>query len=68
MAVHKIDRAKNQVVMDMPLVPVRCQNVFIFAFQNLVGKPPSYLMRLFRRGFPRFKALHQVMGEVVTFP
>jgi hypothetical protein len=64
--VYKTGGTKNQVIMDMPPVCMRGQNVLISPFGYLVGKAFSYLVRLFRRTLPRLKRLYQVMGEVVT--
>ena len=60
--VNKADVVKNDVVMDMAAVYVRCQHIFIFAAQNLLRKLFPYLVRLFRRGLAGLKRLYQVPG------
>ena len=60
--VYKVDRAKNHMVMDMPLVYVGSQNIFVLPLCYRVGKLTTYLMRLFIADFPRLKGLHEVVG------
>ena len=62
MVVYKVDRAKNHMVMDMPLVYVGSQNIFVLPLCYRVGKLTTYLMRLFIADFPRLKGLHEVVG------
>ena len=60
--VYEIDRTKNHMVMDMPLVYVGSQNIFVLPLCYRVGKLTTYLMRLFITDFPRLKGLHKVVG------
>ena len=60
--VDEIDRTKNHMVMDMPLVYVGSQHIFVLPLCYRVGKLPTYLMRLFITDFPRLKGLHEVVG------
>ena len=62
MVVYEIDGAKKDMIMDMPLVNVRRQNIFILPFGDFIGKLPPDFMRLFRRGFSRLKRLDKVVG------
>ena len=64
--VYKVDRAKNDMVMDMPLVNVRREDVFMLPLCYRVGKLPPDLMGFFVIDFPRLKGLYQVVGEVVS--
>ena len=64
--IYKVDRAKNDVVMDMPLINVRRQNVFMLSLCYCVGKLPPDLMGFFIIDFPRLKGLYQVMGKIVS--
>ena len=64
--VYKVDRAKNDVVMDMPLVNVRRKDVFMLPLCYRVGKLPPDLMGFFVIDFPRLKRLYQVVGEVIS--
>ena len=50
------------MVMDMPLVYVGSQNIFVLPLCYRVGKLTTYLMRLFIADFPRLKGLHEVVG------
>ena len=60
--VDEIDRTKNHMVMDMPLVYVGSQHIFVLPLCYRVGKLTTYLMRLFITDFPRLKGLHEVVG------
>ena len=60
--VYEIDRTKNHMVMDMPLVYVGSQNIFVLPLCYRVGKLPPDFMRLFIADFPRLKGLHEVVG------
>ena len=60
--VDEVDRTKNHMVMDMPLVYVGSQHIFVLPLCYRVGKLPTYLMRLFIADFPRLKGLHEVVG------
>ena len=51
----KINRAKYDVVMDMPLVNMGSQNILIFAAKNLVRKLLSYAVRFLIADFPGAK-------------
>ena len=54
------------MVMDMPLVNVRREDVFMLPLCYLVGKLPPDLMGFFVIDFPRLKRLYQVVGEVIS--
>ena len=60
--VDEIDRTKNHMVMDMPLVYVGSQNIFVLPLCYRVGKLTPDFMRLFVIHFPRLERLHQVVG------
>ena len=61
-----IHGAENDVVMQVALVYVGGNHIGIFTLQHFIGKLPSDLMGLLRRGFPRFKGLYQVVGQIVA--
>ena len=50
------------MVMDMPLVYVGSQHIFVLPLCYRVGKLPPDFMRLFVIHFPRLERLHQVVG------
>ena len=52
--------------MQMALVDVGGNHIGVFALQHFIGKLPPDLMGLLRRGFPRFKGLYQVVGQIVA--
>ena len=58
---------KNNVIMDVPFVNVRCQHIRVFALQDFICKLPANLVGLLRRGFARRKRLYQVVGQIVAF-
>ena len=63
--VYEIDREENHMIMDMPLINMGSQNIFVLSFGYCVGKlPPDFM------GFPviylsRLKGLYQMVGEIV---
>ena len=65
--VRHIHGAENDVVMQMALVNVSGNHIGVLALQHFIGKLPPDLMGLLRRGFPRFKGLYQVVGQIVAF-
>ena len=64
--VYKINDAKNDVVMDMPLVNVRRQNILILPLCYSIGKLPPDFMSGLVIDFPRLKGLYEVVGEIVS--
>ena len=52
--------------MQVALVYVGGNHIGIFTLQHFIGKLPPDLMGLLRRGFPRFKGLYQVVGQIVA--
>ena len=64
--VRHIHGAENDVIMQMALVNVGGNHIGVFALQHFIGKLPPDLMGLLRRGFPRFKGLYQVVGQIVA--
>ena len=52
--------------MQVALVNVGGNHIRVFALQHFIGKLPPDLMGLLRRGFPRFKGLYQVVGQIVA--
>ena len=60
--VNKIDRAKNDVIMDMPFVYMGSQNIFMLSFGYCVGKLPPDFMGFSIIDFPRLKGLYQMVG------
>lgn len=65
--VHHVHSAKDDVVMDVPLINVRGQHIRVFALQDFICKLPANLVGLLRRGFARRKRLYQVVGQIVAF-
>ena len=65
--IHHIHSAKDDVVVDVPFVNVRCQHIGIFSLQHFIRKLPANLVGLLRRGFARRKRLYQVVGQIVAF-
>ena len=61
-----IHRTENYVVMQMALVYVGGNHIGIFTLQHFIGKLPPDVMGLLRCGFPRFKGLYQVVGQIVA--
>ena len=61
----EINRTKNDVVMDMPLVYVRGKHIFIPAAENLVRKLFSYAVRLLIADLYGRKGLYQMVSEVI---
>ena len=53
--------------MQVALVYVGSQHIGVLPLQHFVGKLPPDLMGLLRRGFPRFKRLYQMVGQIVAF-
>ena len=66
MVVNKIDRTKNDMVMDMPFVYVGSQDVFMLSLCYRVGKLFSDFMGFLIIYFPRLKGLYQMVGEIVS--
>lgn len=62
MVVYKVDRAKNDVVMDMSLVYVGGKDVFILPLCYRVCKLLSDFMGFLIIDFPRLKGLYQMKG------
>ena len=65
--VHHIHGAKNDVIMQMPLIYVGGDYIGIFPAQHFIGKLPPDLMGLLRRVFARLKGLYQVVSQIVAF-
>ena len=64
--VRHIHGAENDVVMQMALVNVGGNYIGVLALQHFIGKLPPDLVGLLRRGFPRFKGLYQVVGQIIA--
>ncbi len=62
MVVNKIDRTKNHMVMDMPLVYVGSQNIFVLSLCYRVGKLLSDFVGFLIVYFSRLKGLYQMVG------
>ena len=62
--IHKTDRVKNDVIMNMPLVYVGREDKFILAAQHFICQLHADFMGLFRRDLPRRKCLYQVATQV----
>ncbi len=61
--VYEIDRAENNVVMDMPLVYVGSQTYSYYCpFVTASASCRPISVRLFIADFPRLKGLHKVVG------
>ena len=58
--IYEVDRAENNVVMDMPLVNVRREYIFMLPLCYRVGKLPPDLMGFLIVHFSRRKGLYQV--------
>ena len=65
--IHHVHSAKDDVVVDVPFVNVRCQHIRVFALQDFICKLLANLVGLLRRGFARRKRLYQVVGQIVAF-
>ena len=66
MVVYKIDRAENDMVMNVSLVYVGGKDVFILSLCYRVGKLLPDFMGFLIVHFPRLKGLYQVVGEIVS--
>ena len=64
LVIHKADRIKNQVVMNMIFVYMGGKHKFILAAQYFFCKLHPDLMGLLRRDLPRLKGLDQVAAQV----
>ena len=62
MVVYKIDRAENNVIMDVPFVNMRRQYILMLPLCYRVGKLFSDFMGGFVIHFPRLKGLYQMKG------
>ena len=60
--VYEVNRAENNVVMDMPLVNVRRHNILMLPLCYRVGKLLSDFMGFLIIHFPRLKGLYQMKG------
>lgn len=67
MVVNKIDRTKNDMVMDMPFIYVGSQDVFMLSLCYCVGKLFSDSVGFLIIYFSRLKGLYQMVGEIVHF-
>ena len=59
MVVNKIDRTKNDMVMDMPFIYVGSQDVFMLSLCYCVGKLFSDFVGFLIIYFSRLKGLYQ---------
>ena len=64
LVIHKADRIKNQVVMNMIFVYVGGKDKLILAAQDFFCKLHADFMGLLRRDFPRLKGLDQMAAQV----
>ena len=62
--IHKTDRVKNDVIMNMSLVYVGREDKFILAAQHFICQLHANLMSLFRRDLPPRIRLYQVAAQV----
>ena len=60
--IYKVHGAEYDVIMDMPPVNVRRQNIFMLSLCYRVGKLPPDFMGFLIIYFPRLKGLHQMVG------
>ena len=60
--VYKIDRAENNVIMDVPFVNMRRQYILMLPLCYRVGKLLSDFVGGFIIHFPRLKGLYQMKG------
>ena len=67
LVIHKADRIKNQMVMNMILVYMGGKHKFILAAQDFFCKLHADFMGLFRRDLSRLKCLDQVAAQVCPF-
>ena len=67
MVVYEIDRAKNNVVMDMLFVRMRCKNILVFSLKEFVAKHQSSLMYLLRCCLIRCKTLYDMVTENIPY-
>ena len=66
MVVYEVDRAENNVVMNVSFVYVGGKDVFIFSLCYRVGKLFPDFMGFLVIHFPRLKGLYQMVGEVIS--
>ena len=64
--VYEVDRAENNVVMNVSFVYVGGKDVFIFSLCYRVGKLFPDFMGFLVIHFPRLKGLYQMVGEVIS--
>ena len=58
-----IGLTKNDMIMDMLFVCMRCENILVFSLKEFVAKHQSSLMYLFRCCFIRCKALYDMITQ-----
>ena len=63
MEVNIIDSVKDNMIVAMPLVDVRCNHILVLSLEPFVGKLLTDFMRLFRRDFINRKGLDQMSGD-----
>ena len=60
--IYEVDRAENNVIMDMSLVNVRREYILMLPLCYRVGKLLSDFMGFLIIDFPRLKGLYQMKG------
>lgn len=60
--IHEIDSTENNVVVDVPLVNVRRQDVFMLPLCHGIRELPPDLMGFFKIHLARRKGLDQMVG------
>ena len=65
--IYEVYGAKNNVIVDMPLVNMRRQNVFVLTLCYRVGKLTPDFVGFLIFHFSRRKRLYQMVGEIIAF-
>ena len=65
--IYEVYGAKNNVIVDMPLVNMRRQNVFVLTLCYRVCKLTPDFVGFLIFHFSRRKRLYQMVGEIIAF-
>ena len=61
----KVHGAKQNVIMNVPLVDVGCDHILVFAAEDFIGKLFADLMGFLIVHFSRRKGLYQMVRKIV---
>ena len=64
--IDEVYSAENDVIMDMSLVDMGCQDVFVLPLCDGIGKLPSDLMGFLITDLSRLKGLDQMVGYIIA--